>query len=88
MLYDNVKVSNDSGDPYIGKIIKLWQEESIGVKKALIHWFFKSDELPTEPGADPREVFLAFGKGKGVTNENEVVSTKLKVFLAFGSVKT
>ena len=88
MLYDNVKVSNDSGDPYIGKIIKLWQEESIGVKQALIHWFFKSNELPTEPGADPREVFLAFGKGKGVTNENEVVSTKLKVFLAFGSVKT
>jgi hypothetical protein len=81
VLYDNVKVENESGDPYIGKIMELWQEESTGEKKVLIQWFFKSGELPTVPSANPREVFLAYGKGKGVSNENEVVRSRLTFFV-------
>mgnify|MGYP000008102351 CR=1 FL=1 len=84
-LYDNVEVYNHSGEPYIGKIVKLWEEKSTGEKKVLIRWFFKNKELKQNPDGNPKEVFLAFGKGKGVTNENELVmGTKIiRVCLLF-----
>ena len=72
-LYDNVEVYNDTEEPHIGKIVKLWEDKSNGERKVLIRWFFKNKELKAKPDGNPKEVFLAFGKGKGVTNENELV---------------
>ncbi|KAH6558299.1 hypothetical protein KP509_1Z070700 [Ceratopteris richardii] len=80
-LYDNVEVYADvDKDPYIGKIMKLWEDRENGSKKALIRWFFRPRDLELQT-SDPKELYLAFGKGKGVTNENdlEVICGKCKV---------
>lgn len=84
-LFDNVEVysgdANDHSDPYIGKIVGLWEEKESGMRKVMIRWFFKLKDLDREMEGDPRELYLAFGKGKGVKNENdlEVICGKCKV---------
>jgi hypothetical protein len=76
-----VEVYNHTEEPYIGKIVKLWEEKSTGEKKVLIQWFFRNKELKENPDGNPKEVFLAFGKGKGVTNVNELVKSAIICFL-------
>lgn len=77
-LYDNVFLYDENEtEQHIGKIMKLWEECSSGSKMALIRWFLRPNELPLklrEPGLSKKtkELFLAFGKGKGVTNENRL----------------
>lgn len=83
-LFDNVEVNNGSdgdADPYIGKIVKLWEVKEGGESKALIRWFFRPRDLGKEMEGDPRELYLAFGTGIGVTNENdlEVICGRCKV---------
>eukprot|EP00250_Pteridium_aquilinum_P010973 c19755_g1_i1 orf=466-2559(-) len=89
-LYDNVEVySADHSEPYIGKIMKLWEEKESGLRKVLIRWFFKLRDLDPDMEGDPRELYLAFGKGKGVTNENdlEVICGKCKVLCTSKDVR-
>lgn len=81
-LYDNVEVYDESKtEPHVGKIMKLWEERENGKKRVLIRWFLRPKELGLDYSDDSKELFLAFGKGKGVMNENDVdvVCGKCKV---------
>eukprot|EP00250_Pteridium_aquilinum_P006570 c16460_g1_i1 orf=127-2133(+) len=81
-LYDNVKVYDERySEPHIGKIAKLWEERASGTRKVLIRWFLKHKEVKPHAHDNPRELFLAFGQGKGVANENDldVIVGKCKV---------
>ncbi|KAI5063518.1 hypothetical protein GOP47_0022065 [Adiantum capillus-veneris] len=88
-LYDNVQVYNGPREPYIGKIIKLWEEKQSGMKKVLIRWFLRLRDLDSQMEGDPKELYLAFGKGIGVTNENdlEVICGKSKVLCTSKDVR-
>ncbi|KAI9120007.1 hypothetical protein K1719_008976 [Acacia pycnantha] len=59
-------------EPYIGKLIKIW-ETTNKAKTVKILWFFRPCEiknfLPSNETRD-NELFLASGKGKGLTNIN------------------
>lgn len=77
-LFDNVIVyDEEEPDGHVAKIMKLWEELSSGKKMSLLRWFIRPDELPPHLQAqvlhgNPKELFLAFGKGKGVCNENKL----------------
>lgn len=69
-LYDIVKIyDKDFTVPHIGKILKMWEERSSGTRKALICWFLWHKEVKPHDADNPKELFLAFGKDKGATNE-------------------
>lgn len=83
--YDCVYIHKDGeSDPYIGKIIKIWDDRKDKKKKMKVLWFFRPIEIrnwvDVESTTD-REIFLACGEGKGVFNINvlEVIIGKCKV---------
>lgn len=83
--YDCVYIHKDGeSDPYIGKIIKIWDDRKDKKKKMKVLWFFRPIEIrnwvDVESTTD-REIFLAVGEGKGVFNINvlEVIIGKCKV---------
>ncbi|CAM8892329.1 unnamed protein product [Rhodiola kirilowii] len=81
-LFDCVYLWKDNeAEPFIGKIIKIWQDKS---KKVKILWFFKPSEIlnfledvPTEVN----ELFLGSGEGSGLANVNplEAIAGKCSV---------
>ena len=84
-LYDNVVVHDENEpDGHVAKIMKLWEDMTTGSKMTLLRWFIRWEELPPllKAGKDScensRELFLAFGLGKGVCNENKLVKNKIK----------
>ena len=76
-LYDCVYVY-ETGQPetYIGKLVRIW-ETPTQEKKVKIMWFFRPIDIDGHMGDDvPRwnEIFLASGKGEGVSNINPLVN--------------
>lgn len=71
-LYDSVYLfKEDVREPYIGKIIKIWEQPD-HKKKAKILWFFRPNELENYLVDTPleKEIFLATGEGVGLFNIN------------------
>lgn len=84
--YDCVYIHKDGEqDPYIGKIIKIWDDRKDKKKKMKVLWFFRPIEIrnwvDVESSTANKEIFLARGEGKGVFNINvlEVIIGKCKV---------
>lgn len=76
-LYDNVFCRSGRTKPYVGKLMRLFEED--GVKKVRIRWFFRPEELPLFVRKDfssnmlqSKELFIGLGSGVGVENENLV----------------
>lgn len=82
-LFDSVYLYNeDEPEPYIGKIIKIW-EHGDKTKKVKILWFFRPCEISNFIGADEaseNELFLASGEGVGLCNINPLVIELLIYF--------
>lgn len=86
-LFDNVIVHDEeNSDGHVAKIMKLWQDISSGTMMTSLRWFLKPHELPSYLQSqmvreNSKELFLAFGKGKGVSNENKLdcIERKCKV---------
>ncbi|XP_006644356.1 protein ANTI-SILENCING 1-like [Oryza brachyantha] len=81
-LYDNVYLfKSGESEPYIGKIIKIWQQNQ--VKKVKILWFFLPDEIKKHLSGPvmEREIFLASGEGTGLADINplEAIAGKCTV---------
>ncbi|XP_019438387.1 PREDICTED: protein ANTI-SILENCING 1-like isoform X2 [Lupinus angustifolius] len=82
--YDSVYLYKEGElDPFIGKIIKIW-ENADKSKKVKVLWFFRSCEiLNFLEGIDTleNELFLAYGDGLGLANINplEAISGKCNV---------
>ncbi|XP_061336543.1 protein ANTI-SILENCING 1-like isoform X2 [Gastrolobium bilobum] len=83
-LFDNVYLHIESEpEPYIGKIIKIWENRDKS-KKVKVQWFFRPREIQkfTE-GIEilDNELFFACGEGIGLTNVNplEAVAGKCNV---------
>lgn len=72
-------------DPYIGKILKMWDDRKDKKKKMKVLWFFRPIEIrnwvEVDSSSANKEIFLAAGEGKGVFNINvlEVIVGKCKV---------
>lgn len=72
-------------DPYIGKILKIWDDRKDKKKKMKVLWFFRPIEIrnwvEVDTSSANKEIFLAAGEGKGVFNINvlEVIVGKCKV---------
>ncbi|KAL3629958.1 hypothetical protein CASFOL_026270 [Castilleja foliolosa] len=83
-LYDCVYMWRDNQDePDIGKLVRIWETES-REKKVEVVWFFHPVEIANWLGdIKPlqREVFLACGHGKGVSNISplEAISGKCNI---------
>lgn len=81
-LYDSVYLfKNGDPEPYIGKILKIWQQKQ--AKKVKILWFFSPDEIRSYlsgPVAE-KEIFLASGDGTGLADINplEAIAGKCTV---------
>lgn len=75
-LYDAVYLyKEDEPEPYIGKLIKIW-EHPVKVKKIKVLWFFHPHEISKWLGDGEtvdKEVFLASGEGVGLANVNPLV---------------
>jgi hypothetical protein len=73
-LYDSVYLfKNGDPEPYIGKILKIWQQKQ--AKKVKILWFFSPHEIRSYlsgPVAE-KEIFLASGDGTGLADINPLV---------------
>lgn len=64
-------------DPYIGKIVKIW-EQGDGKKRVKLLWFFHPSEIVNYLGdTQPldNELFLASGEGTGLANINPLVNS-------------
>ncbi|CAL0332998.1 unnamed protein product [Lupinus luteus] len=77
-LFDNVFLhKDDESDPYIGKIIKIWEHRDAS-KKVKVLWFFHPHEIRNflEGIQSPcdNELFLASGEGAGLANVNPLES--------------
>lgn len=83
-LHDAVYLyKEDEPEPYIGKLIKIWEQPG-NTRKVKVLWFFRpveilnwlGDEVPQE-----NELFLASGEGVGLANVNhlEAVAGKCTV---------
>lgn len=62
-------------EPYIGKLIKIWETPDKS-KKVKVHWFFRPSEILNWLGdgkALKKEIFLASGAGLGLANINTLV---------------
>ena len=91
--FDNVKYSlydcvylfkNGESEPYIGKIVKIWQQNE--AKKVKILWFFTPDEIRNylRGSVAENEIFLASGDGTGLADINpQVVCSFLTHIFAF-----
>lgn len=75
-LYDSVYLYKEGEpEPYIGKILKIWQNPD-KTKKVKILWFFRPCEILNYLGAEDtrdNELFLASGDGVGLANVNPLV---------------
>ncbi|KAL6652087.1 hypothetical protein ACP70R_011012 [Stipagrostis hirtigluma subsp. patula] len=80
--FDNVKYSlydcvylfkNGDPEPYIGKIVKIWEQKQ--AKKVKILWFFLPDEIQKYLGGPvmEKEIFLASGDDTGHADVNPLV---------------
>ncbi|GFS44923.1 bromo-adjacent homology (BAH) domain-containing protein [Actinidia rufa] len=73
MLHDCVYMYKEGEpEPYIGKLIKIW-ENADKTKKVKVHWFFHPSEILNYFGDEEalqNEIFLASGEGVGVSNVN------------------
>ncbi|KAL6615561.1 hypothetical protein ACP70R_037831 [Stipagrostis hirtigluma subsp. patula] len=81
-LYDCVYLfKNGDPEPYIGKIVKIWEQNQ--VKKVKILWFFHPDEIQKYLGGPvmEKEIFLASGEGIGLADINplEAIAGKCTV---------
>ncbi|KAJ8543754.1 hypothetical protein K7X08_025372 [Anisodus acutangulus] len=82
-LYDYVYMHKEGELPYIGMIIKMWENPDKS-RKIKIHWFFRPSEilyhLKDVKVAD-NELFLASGEGTGLANVNplEAIAGKCNV---------
>lgn len=86
-LYDCVYMHKEGQLPYIGKIIKIWENPDKS-RKIKVHWFFRLSEilyhLKGVKVAAENEIFLASGEGTGLANVNPLVSiAKLLSLIAF-----
>ncbi|GFP93937.1 hypothetical protein PHJA_001538000 [Phtheirospermum japonicum] len=83
-LYDCVYMwRNNQAEPDIGKLVRIWETES-REKKVEVVWFFRPVEIANWLGdIKPlrREIFLACGHGKGLSNlaPLEAISGKCNV---------
>ncbi|KAI5065005.1 hypothetical protein GOP47_0019700 [Adiantum capillus-veneris] len=86
-LHDNVIV-HDKHQPggHVAKIMRLWEDIATGTMMGLLRWYLRPLELPPHVQSqvackNSKELFLAFGKGKGVSNENKLdcIERKCKV---------
>ncbi|TMW94842.1 hypothetical protein EJD97_009731 [Solanum chilense] len=71
-LYDCVYMHKEGELPYIGKIIKIWENPDKS-RKVKIQWFFRSTEILyhlKDVNVAENEVFLASGEGTGLANVN------------------
>ena len=77
-LFDCVYLhETDALEPYIGKIVKIWEQPD-RKKKLKILWFFRPNELQNYLGDHTpleKEIFLATGEGVGLFNINPLVSS-------------
>lgn len=76
-LYDCVYMHKDEEpEPYIGKLIKIW-ENADKTKKVKVHWFFRPSEISRWLGDAvtlENEIFVAAGEGIGLANVNSLVT--------------
>ncbi|XP_075099927.1 protein ANTI-SILENCING 1 isoform X4 [Nicotiana tabacum] len=83
-LYDCVYMHKEGQLPYIGKIIKIWENPDKS-RKIKVHWFFRLSEilyhLKGVKVAVENEIFLASGEGTGLANVNplEAIAGKCNV---------
>lgn len=82
-LYDCVYMHKEGELPYIGKIIKIWENPDKS-RKIKIHWFFRPSEILyhlKDVKVAENEVFLAYGEGTGLANVNplEAIAGKCNV---------
>ncbi|XP_009783769.1 protein ANTI-SILENCING 1 isoform X2 [Nicotiana sylvestris] len=83
-LYDCVYMHKEGQLPYIGKIIKIWENPDKS-RKIKVHWFFRPSEilyhLKGVKVAVENEIFLASGEGTGLANVNplEAIAGKCNV---------
>ncbi|XP_042991838.1 protein ANTI-SILENCING 1-like isoform X1 [Carya illinoinensis] len=83
-LYDCVYMYNeDEPEPYIGKLIKIWENPD-KTKKVKVLWFFRPREIACYLGVEDtaeNELFLASGEGVGLANINplEAIAGKCNV---------
>lgn len=77
-LFDCVYLyETDALEPYIGKIVKIWEQPD-RKRKLKILWFFRPNELQNYLGDHTpleKEIFLATGEGVGLFNINPLVSS-------------
>ncbi|KAH0745011.1 hypothetical protein KY285_006668 [Solanum tuberosum] len=72
-LYDCVYMHKEGELPYIGKIIKIWENPDKS-RKIKIHWFFRSTEILyhlKDVKVAENEVFLASGEGTGGSSRED-----------------
>ncbi|XP_059307065.1 protein ANTI-SILENCING 1 isoform X1 [Lycium ferocissimum] len=82
-LYDRVYMHKEGELPYIGMIIKIWENPDKS-RKIKIHWFFRPSEILyhlKDVKVAENEVFLASGEGTGLANVNhlEAIAGKCNV---------
>lgn len=82
-LYDCVYMHKEGEIPYIGKIIKIWENPDKS-RKIKIHWFFRPSEILyhlKDVKVAENEVFPASGEGIGLANVNplEAIAGKCNV---------
>lgn len=77
-LYDCVFCRSGMKKPYVGKLMRLYEDEG-GARKVRIRWFLRPYELPVSVIRDlpkhvdnTNELFIALGSAKGVENDNKV----------------
>ncbi|XP_076895358.1 protein ANTI-SILENCING 1 [Bidens hawaiensis] len=92
MLYDCVYMYKEGlQEPYIGKLIKIW--EHLGkAKKVKIQWFFRPKEILNWLGETKtleNEVFFASGEGCGLANINplEAIAGKCNVVCVSNDIR-
>lgn len=75
-LYDCVYMyKQDEPAPYIGKLVKIW-ENADKSKKIKVQWFFRPSEISNylrDAEVLENELFLASGAGIGLANLNPLV---------------
>ncbi|XP_015885217.3 protein ANTI-SILENCING 1 [Ziziphus jujuba] len=85
LLYDCVYLYKDGEpEPYIGKIIKIWEHYDRS-RKVKVLWFFRPCEISNYIGDEVKvvenELFLASGNGVGLTNINPLEAIAGKCYV-------
>lgn len=84
-LYDCVYMYKEGEEPYIGKLVKIW-ENADKSKKIKVQWFFRPSEISyylKDEDVLENELFFASGEGTGLVNLNPLVSFLCNIFGAF-----